>query len=44
LPLVASLRAKRTKETAREVDADMTRKEFNRAFKRIVPPKKPRAE
>jgi hypothetical protein len=34
-------RAKRLRETAREVEADATNDEFERAFKKIVPPKPP---
>jgi hypothetical protein len=32
-------RAKRVRETAREIGADATREQFERAFKKIVPPK-----
>jgi hypothetical protein len=32
-------RAKRLRETAREVDADATQDEFERVFRKIVPPK-----
>jgi hypothetical protein len=34
-------RAKRLRETAREVEADATQEEFERAFRKIVPSKKP---
>jgi hypothetical protein len=33
-------RAKRIQETAREIGADATREEFERAFKKIVPAKR----
>jgi hypothetical protein len=34
-------RAKRLRETAREVEADAPMEEFERAFKKIVPERKP---
>jgi hypothetical protein len=33
-------RAKRVRETAREIGADATREQFERTFKKIVPPKR----
>jgi hypothetical protein len=35
-------RAKRLRETAREVEADATGEEFDRAFKKIIPAKEPK--
>jgi len=35
-------RSRRFKETARELEADETGESFERAFKKIVPPKKPK--
>ncbi|HKW52840.1 MAG TPA: hypothetical protein VJO12_04050 [Stellaceae bacterium] len=38
-PLTDEERAKRIRETAREVEASNSAKDFDRAFKRIVHPK-----
>ena len=41
-PLADEERAKRIAETAREIEASDSKKDFERAFKKIVqPPKKP---
>lgn len=39
-PLNDEERAKRIRETAREIEASETKGEFERAFKKIVKPKK----
>lgn len=40
-PLTDEERAKRIRETAREVEASDSKREFERAFKKIVPERKP---
>ncbi len=40
-PMSDEERAKRIREIAREVDASDSAKEFERAFKKIVPQKRP---
>jgi hypothetical protein len=39
-PLTDEERAKRIRETAREIEASGSSKEFERAFKKVVPEKK----
>ncbi len=41
-PITEAERSQRFKETARELGADETGETFERAFKKIVPPKKPK--
>ena len=42
-PLSDEERAKRIRETAREVEASESKRDFERVFKKIVQPKKPKS-
>ena len=43
-PMTDAERSRRFIETARELEADETGEAFERAFKKIVPPKKPKSD